>query len=116
MHCAKVTVTGNQTILLRSEVEIMAHIHAEEEGTWLLEGKHFKELLICVAQALIAPGNQNVPIRLVNLGQLPVTVHKNTKISTAKFTDEEINFVCSMCESKHSPMKLDVLLHHLRTL
>ena len=42
VQCAKVTVTENWTIPPRNEMEVMAHIHSEEEGTWLLEGTIFK--------------------------------------------------------------------------
>ena len=59
VQCAKVTMMENLTIPLRSEVEIMAHIHTDEDGTWLLEGTQFKELAICVARALTAPRNQS---------------------------------------------------------
>ena len=64
VQCAKVTVTENLTIPARSEMEIMAHIHSEEEGTCtrLLEGTQFKKLLICVAQVLTTPRNQSVSI------------------------------------------------------
>ena len=38
---AKVTMMENLTIPPRSEIEIMAHIHTDEDGTWLLEGTQF---------------------------------------------------------------------------
>ena len=33
VQCANVTVTGNLTMPPRSEMQVMAHIHSEEEGT-----------------------------------------------------------------------------------
>ena len=88
----------------------MAHIHMKEEGIWLLEGTQFKELPICVARALIAPRNQCVPIRLVNLNPSPVTVYKHTKIATAELIMEEA--VYSTCEGEQLPSTdHGVLLH-----
>ena len=67
VQCAKVTVTENLTIPPRSEMEVMAHIHSKEEGTWLLEGTIFKKLSICVAKILTVPRNQSAPIRIVKI-------------------------------------------------
>ena len=89
VQCAKVTMMENLTIPPRSEVEIMAHIHTDEDGIWLVQGTQFKELPICVARALTAPRNQHVPIRLVNLDPSPVTVYKNIKIATAELVTDE---------------------------
>ena len=50
VQCAKITVTENLTIPPRSEMEVMAHIHSEEGGIWLLEDTVFKKLSICVAR------------------------------------------------------------------
>ena len=41
MQCAKATVTENLTIPPRSKMEVMAHIHSKEQGTWLLERTMF---------------------------------------------------------------------------
>ena len=55
---AKVTVFKKTTIPPRSEMEIMAHIHSKEPGTWLLEGCQFKELPIFVARCISIPKDQ----------------------------------------------------------
>jgi len=49
IQCAKVTMLKKTIISPRCEMEIMAHIHSKEIGTWLLEGFQFKELPIYVA-------------------------------------------------------------------
>ena len=100
VQCAKVTVMGNLTIPPRSEMEVMAHIHSEEGGTWLLEGTIFKKLSICVARFLTAPRNQSAPIRIVNLDTVPVTLYKNTKIATAESISDKA--ICCTSESEQS--------------
>ena len=82
----------------RNEMEVMAHIHSEEKGTWLLAGTIFKKLPICVARALTAPRNQSGPIRIVILDTVPVILHKNTKIATAELISDEA--ICSTSESE----------------
>lgn len=79
-------------------MEVMAHIHSEEKGTWLLAGTIFKKLPICVARALTAPRNQSGPIRIVILDTVPVILHKNTKIATAELISDEA--ICSTSESE----------------
>ena len=75
-----------------------------DEGTWLLEGTQFKELST-------VPRNHSVPIRLVNLDPLPVTVHRNIKIATAKLITDEA--ICTACENAQPTTELDLLLHPL---
>ena len=113
VQCAKVTVTENLTIPPGSEMEVMAHIHSKEEGTWLIEGTIFKKLSICVARILTVLRNQRAPIRIVNLDTMPVTLYKNTKIATAKLIGDEV--ICSTPESEQSTtdLELDILLHPL---
>ena len=113
VQCTKVTVTENLTIPPRSEMEVMAHIHSEEEGTWLLDGTTFKKLSICVVRALIALRNQSAPIRMVNLDTVPVTLYNNTKIATAELISDEA--ICSTSESEQltTDLELDILLHPL---
>ena len=95
---AKVMVMENLTIPPRSEIEVMAHIHSEEKGTWLLEGTIIKKLSIYVSRILTVPRNQSVPIRIVNLDTVAVTLCKNTKIATAELISDED--ICSTSESE----------------
>ena len=81
MHCTKVTVMENLTFPPRSDMEVMAHFHSEEEGTWLPEGTIFKKLSICVARILTVLRNQSASIRSINLDTVPVTLYKNIKTS-----------------------------------
>ena len=111
VQCAKVTIKESLIIPSRSEVEIMAHLHNKEEGTWLLEGTQFRKLPICVARVLTVPKNQSVPIRIVNLDPFPVTVHKNTKIATAELITDEA--ICIAHESEPPITESDVFLHPL---
>ena len=113
VQCAKVTVTENLTMPPRSEMQVMAHIHSEEEDTWLLEGTIFKKVSICVARALAAPRNQSTPIRIVNLDTVPITLYENTKITTAELISDEA--ICSTSKSEQSTtdLELDILLHPL---
>ena len=109
-HCAKVTVLKKTTIPPRSEMEIMAHIHSKEPGTWLLEGFQSKELPICVARSISIPKEQTLPIRVVNLDPLPVTLHKYTKIANAELIREEA--ICSACE-KEIPRNEELAMEEL---
>ena len=81
---AKVTVLKKVTIPPQSEMEILAHIHSDKEGTWLLEGTDFKHLPMCVARALIIPKGQTVPIHVVNLDPAPVTLYKTLRLQVQK--------------------------------
>ena len=81
VQCTKVRVIENLTIPPRSEMEVMAYIHSEEQSTWLLEGTIFKKLSICVARTLTVPRNQSATIRIFNLDTVPVTLYKNIKIA-----------------------------------
>ena len=94
-------------------MEVMAHIHSEEEGTWLLERTMSKKLSICFARALIVPRNQSAPIRIVNLDTVQVTLYKNTKIATVELISDEA--ICSTSESEQSTtdLELDILLRPL---
>ena len=98
------------TIPPRSEMEIMAHIHSKERGTWLLEGFQFKEIPICVARSISIPKEQTLPIRVVNLDPLPVTLHKNTKIANAELIREEA--ICSARE-KELPRNKELAMEEL---
>ena len=80
-----------------SEMEILAFIHSEEKGTWLLEGAKFP---VCVARTLTVPQNQVVPIRVVNLDPLPVTLHKNTKVAEAELNEDE-----AVCVVNHEDLQ-----------
>jgi len=59
----------------------------------------------------MVPKNQSVPIQLVNLDLFPATVHKNTKIATAKLITDET--ICTAHESEPLITESDVLLHPL---
>ena len=101
----------------RCEMEIMAHIHSKEIGTWLLEGFQFKELSIYVVRSISIPKEQTLPILAVNLDPLPVTLHKNKKVANAELIREEA--ICSTGE-KEEPSKKEMseegLIINLQTL
>ena len=66
-----------------SEIEVMAKVESGgNTGTWLLEGKGSKGLSVQVANALVCPSSQCIPVRLVNPNSKLAKVHKNTQITT----------------------------------
>ena len=61
-------------------------------------GSEFKKLPICVTRNTLIPKDQTLSIWVVNLDQLPVTLHKITKIASAELIREEA--ICSVYEKE----------------
>ena len=89
---AQVDVTLDTSIQVppMSEIEVMAKVESGgNTGTWLLEGKSSKGLSVQVANALVCPSSQRVPVRLLNPHSELATVHKNTRIATLEPLQEQ---------------------------
>ena len=81
-----------------SEMEMMANTpHNGEAGVWMVEEKTGKRSPIMVARAVIEPRGGEVPVRLLNPTDQPVTLHKGTQIATLDMveapTDTEVGEV-----------------------
>ena len=63
----------------RCEKEVLAHsqIPCSSNQPWLLEHKPSKLNSVVIARAIVSPINGTFPVRLVNLGDLTVTLYKN---------------------------------------
>ena len=70
----------------------------------------FKKLSICFARALTVLRIQSAPIRIDNFDTVPVTLYKNTKITTAELISNEA--ICSTSESEQSTIgiELDIII------
>ena len=59
----------------------------------------------------MAPRNQSVPIRIVNMDTLLVTLRKNTKIATAELVSDETICSTSECNQSKTELEVYILLH-----
>ena len=112
MASSTVTIPNTCVIPPHSEMEIIAHIQSDEEGTWLVEGLTSPTLPIMVARMLAIPQDQSVVVRVVNTDVLPVTVYKNSKIGTAELVNESEICNTSVGDDNHNRTSMtgDMLL------
>ena len=71
---ATVTVMNTIVVPPSIEMEVMAHVNAQGNGTWLLESI---ECPVLVARALVTPKLGTVPVQIINTEQIPVILYKS---------------------------------------
>ena len=94
----KVSIGETVHLLACSEMEMMANAsHTGEAGVWMVEETTDKRSPIMVARAIVEPRGGEVPVRLLNPTDQPVTLHKGTQIATLDMveapTDREVGKV-----------------------
>ena len=99
---ARVSVTLSETLEIppRSEMEVMAKIPgAATEGTWMVEQGE-KNSAVLVARALVAPEQEEVPLRLLNVRDESITVKKGTTVAQMDaITMETVTSIVSSVKS-----------------
>ena len=100
-QCATVTVMNTIVVPPSSEMEVMAHVNTQGNGTWLLESI---KCPVLIARALATPKLGTIPVRIINTEQIPVTLYKNMKLATAEpINDASISEATNGHSSQQSP-------------
>ena len=65
-----------------SEIEVMATVsRSAASQTWIMEGNMQQRSAVMVARAVVAPDGTEVPVRILNWRNEPVSIPKGTKIA-----------------------------------
>ena len=86
-------VKEDTTVPSNSQVEVLACIHGPvDDRTWLLEDLgatiQQKQRNVMVARSLVTPGNREVPVRILNPHNSPITISKYTTIAMLEPLDK----------------------------
>ena len=85
---ATIGVTMGETLQVPaySEMEVMANlVQPEASGMWIMEGDATP---VMVARSLLANPGGEIPVRLMNSGDQPVTLYKGKRIATLEPVEE----------------------------
>ena len=92
-------VKEDTTVPSNSQAEVLACIHGPvDDRTWLLEDLgatiQQKQRSVMVARSLVTPGNREVPVRILNPHNSPITIFKYTTIAMLEPLDklQDFNF------------------------
>ena len=87
LNCAKTTQKNNSSPVSLiettawSELEVMAQVeNKNHHQEMLLEPTNVNRIPVRIARGLVLPTTKGVPVRLLNTGTEPVTVHKGTTL------------------------------------
>jgi len=73
----------------RSEIEVMVKApKAVTEGSWIVEGCGEKQKALLVARSIVCPGQQEVPIRLMNARDDDVVIKKGTLVAQMEAVED----------------------------
>lgn len=100
-----ISVVLDSTIQIpaHSEIEVMGRIPVSATtGTWMVEGRK-QHSPVMVARAVVKPNKEEVPLRLLNWRDLPVSVPKGTCVADMEILpDHPVENVAAIQEQEHN--------------
>ena len=78
----QVRVTTTITVPARTIMTVSAHSEKPVQGVWLVEEAPAKQLHLAVGRAVVEPLSIDVPVRLLNVSDEPVTIYAGAVVAT----------------------------------
>ena len=94
-----VTISKTLQVPAYSEMEVMANMaQPKAPGTWIMEGDATP---VMVARSLLDSPNTQIPVRLMNPSDQPVTLYKGKRIATLEPVEETPGVAIAGVQPKH---------------
>ena len=90
--CMSVRLQETRCIPRQSEIEVVAQVdHPITGGNWIIEQDPKKSLPVMVARTVVSPNRGEIPIRVMNVGNDDITMHRDTIVAVAEQLDGNHN-------------------------
>jgi hypothetical protein len=97
----------------KSEMEVLAYMNHPSSNTWLAENN--LQNGVTVARALVKPMNAHIVLRLLNVTEEAVTIHKNTKLAVLEnLPDTSVSAIDAVPEKHTNHVTTCNSSNHLR--